>query len=197
MVEFLAKCEAVQFSSVPWPFGCRGDISDDSVEITLQSVLQEALVSSSGMGRDVHSLMLSIQHFFCRPRRRPPSDVSWRMVLERLPWRVTCPNHAKCEAQSYKPTFWPAVGLKERFQLSFLSRGSLNFCVCSTLARKHSGLSSASSSNRVWLRFDLTCFFAFISCQIPLKEECSQKSQPRLVHTQNRVNSLQFLIHIV
>ena len=36
---------------------------DDSAEIFFQSFMQEALVSSSGMGRDVHSLMMSIQHF--------------------------------------------------------------------------------------------------------------------------------------
>ena len=46
------------------------------------------------MGRDVHSLTLSIQHFLCRPRRRLPSNVPWRMVLERLSWRVTCPNYS-------------------------------------------------------------------------------------------------------
>ena len=51
-------------------------------------------MSSSGMGRDVHSFMLSTQRFLCRPRRRPPSKVPRRMVLERLSWRVTCPNHA-------------------------------------------------------------------------------------------------------
>ena len=45
-------------------------------------------MSNSCMGRNVHSLMLSIQHFICRPRRRPPSK-----VLERLSWRVTCSNH--------------------------------------------------------------------------------------------------------
>ena len=44
---------------------------DDSAEILFQSFLQEALVSSSGMGRDVHfSFALSILHFLCRPRRR-------------------------------------------------------------------------------------------------------------------------------
>ena len=42
-------------------------MSDDSAEILFQSFPQEALVSSSGMGRDVHSLILSIQHFLCRP----------------------------------------------------------------------------------------------------------------------------------
>ena len=44
--------------------------------------------------RDFHSLMLPIQHFPCRPRRRPPFCVPWRMVLERLSWCVTCPSHA-------------------------------------------------------------------------------------------------------
>ena len=36
---------------------------DDSAEILFQSFLQETRVISSAMGRDVHSLMLSIQHF--------------------------------------------------------------------------------------------------------------------------------------
>ena len=36
-------------------------MSDDSVEITFRCFLQEAFVRSSGMGRDVHSLTLSIQ----------------------------------------------------------------------------------------------------------------------------------------
>ena len=71
----------------------RGDIRDDSAEILFQSFLQEVIVSSSSMGKDVHFLMLSIQHFLCR-RRRPPSEVPWRMVLERLSWRVTCTNYA-------------------------------------------------------------------------------------------------------
>ena len=55
--------------------GRQGDMTDDSAEILFQSFLQEALVSSSSMSRDVHSLMLSIQHFHCRPWRRPPSKV--------------------------------------------------------------------------------------------------------------------------
>ena len=40
-------------------------------------------MSSSGMGRDVHSLMLSIQHSLCRPRRRPPTLQGWF-------WRGCC-----------------------------------------------------------------------------------------------------------
>ena len=51
------------------------DMRDDSAEILSQSFLQEAPESSSGMGRDVYPLILSIQHFFCRPRRRPPPKV--------------------------------------------------------------------------------------------------------------------------
>ena len=56
--------------------------------------LQEAPLSISGMGKDVHSLILSIQHFLFQPQRRLPSRASWRMVLERLSWRVTCSNYA-------------------------------------------------------------------------------------------------------
>ena len=59
--------------------GRRGDIRDDSAEILFQSFLRETFVSSSGIGRSVHSLMLSIQHFLCRPRRRSPSKVPRRM----------------------------------------------------------------------------------------------------------------------
>ena len=46
-----------QFSSVQSldHLNHRGDIRDDSAEILLQTFLQEALMSSSGMGRDVHS----------------------------------------------------------------------------------------------------------------------------------------------
>ena len=81
----------LQFSSVPW-LGHRGDMRDHSAEIFFQSFLQETLVSS-GMGRDVHSLMLSIQHFLCRPRRHPSYKVPWRMILERLSWHAY-PNYA-------------------------------------------------------------------------------------------------------
>ena len=68
---------------------------DDSAEILFQSFLQEALSDSSGMGRYVRSLVLSIQNILCRPRRRTPSKVPGSMVLERLSWRVTCSNHAR------------------------------------------------------------------------------------------------------
>ena len=43
--------------------GLRGNVREETVGILLQSFLQEALVGSSGMGRYVHSSMLSIQHF--------------------------------------------------------------------------------------------------------------------------------------
>ena len=41
---------------------------------------------------DVQSLVLLIQDSLCRPRRRPPSKVLWRIVLKRLSWCVTCLN---------------------------------------------------------------------------------------------------------
>ena len=73
--------------------GGGGCIRNDSEEILFQSFLQGALVSSSGTGRDVHSLMLNIRHFLCQPQCRPPSKVPRRMVLERLLQHVTCLNH--------------------------------------------------------------------------------------------------------
>ena len=85
-------------------------MKDNLEEILWQSFLQEALVSSSGMGRYVRSLMLSIQPFLCWPWCHPPSKVPWRMVLERLSWSVTCPNHASfcfvtvARSDSYGPT---------------------------------------------------------------------------------------------
>ena len=77
---YKAECmsaQAKQITSVQSldRLGRLGDMRDDSAEIFFQSFLQEAIVSNSGMGRDVHSLMLSI-HFLCRPRRRPPSKMS-------------------------------------------------------------------------------------------------------------------------
>ena len=93
----------VEYSSVQSldRLGRRGNTRDDSAEILFQSFLQEALVSSSGMGRDVHMWMLSIRHFLCRPRRRPPSSVLWRMNLERLSWRATCLIHARQPLQNH------------------------------------------------------------------------------------------------
>ena len=70
-----------------------GGMRHDSAEILFQTVLREAIISSSDIGRDVHSLMWSIQRFFCRPGRRPSSEVHCRMVLEKLSWHMTCPKH--------------------------------------------------------------------------------------------------------
>ena len=88
--------ESVLMSSVQSldELGRRGNMRDDSAEILFQSFLWEATACSSGIGRDAHSLTLSIQHFLCRLWRQPPCKVSWRMALERLSWRVTCPSHA-------------------------------------------------------------------------------------------------------
>ena len=47
---------------------------DDSVEILFQSFLQEAFVSNSGMGRDVHSLILSSPPAFPLPTTASPTS---------------------------------------------------------------------------------------------------------------------------
>ena len=98
---------SVQFTSLQSRdrLGRRGDTRDDSVEILFQSFLQKALVSSSGMGRDVHSLMLSIQHFLCRPRCRPPSKVPWRMFFGEAV--VACDMPEPCKF----PSLWTHKGV--------------------------------------------------------------------------------------
>ena len=53
------SCSSVQSLDQP---GSRGDLTHDSAEILFQSVLQEAVDSSSGIGRDVLSLTLSTKH---------------------------------------------------------------------------------------------------------------------------------------
>ena len=72
-----SSCSSVtRFSSVQSldRLGRRG--RGRGIEILFQSFLQEDTVSSSRMARDAHSLMLSIQHFVCRPRR--PEGWFWR-----------------------------------------------------------------------------------------------------------------------
>ena len=41
-------------------------------------------MGSLGTGRDVHSMMLSVEHFLRQPRRRPP--LKGRTVLELVNW---------------------------------------------------------------------------------------------------------------
>ena len=50
------------------------------------------------MGRDVHSLMLSVQHFLCRPRRRPPSRGALKDGFGEAV--VACDVHEPCKFPS-------------------------------------------------------------------------------------------------
>ena len=68
---------------------------DKSAEIRFQSFLQEAVVSSSIMGRDDRSWMLPIQHFVCRSRCRLPFKMPRRMVLKRLSFSCDMPEPCK------------------------------------------------------------------------------------------------------
>ena len=92
----------IQFSAVQSldKLGCWGDTEDNWAEILFQSSPWEAIVSSSSMGRDVHSLTLSSQHFLCRPWHHPPPKVPRRMVLERLSWHLICITLHRTEAKS-------------------------------------------------------------------------------------------------
>ena len=65
--------------------GRRGDLRDNSAEILCQSFLQKAHVKGSGMGTDVHSLMLSIQHFYSLPITALPTlQGALKLALEKL-----------------------------------------------------------------------------------------------------------------
>ena len=114
--------------SIQSPDICRlavigGDMTDDFVKIFFQCFLQEATVSSSSMGRDVHSSMLSIQHSsanhnIAHPPRCPEGwfwrfchgvwhakiiqvSISWQL-LEVVPvdpqgsWSHSAPSHWSC-----------------------------------------------------------------------------------------------------
>ena len=71
VISYTHLVSSIQFSPLTdWVIG--GDMTDDSAEILFQSFLQEVIVSRSGVGRDVQFLVLYIQYFLCRPRRRLP-----------------------------------------------------------------------------------------------------------------------------
>ena len=88
-VQFSPLTNWVMGVGVGW--GHEGRFSRDPLPVFSAGGHHDA--SSSGTGRDLHSLM-SIQHFLCWPWLCPPSKVPWRVVLEKLSWRVTCQNRA-------------------------------------------------------------------------------------------------------
>ena len=73
-MKVMVKLYIAQFSLLTDSMGGLGvgDMRDDSAEIPFQSFKRETIVSSSGMGRDVHSLTFCPPAFLCRPRCRPP-----------------------------------------------------------------------------------------------------------------------------
>ena len=74
---------------------------DNSAEILSQSFRQEMVLSSSGMGRDVYFLVLSMQHFLCQPRHCPSSaqrDCSGEAVRAcEMPEPCTFPSLDSCQ----------------------------------------------------------------------------------------------------
>ena len=74
-----------------------GNMTDDSAEILSQSLLQETLVSSTGMARNVHSVLSSNQHFLSRPRRRPPSGFGEPVGACDMPEPCKLPSIDSCQ----------------------------------------------------------------------------------------------------
>ena len=44
---------------------------------------------------------MSIQYILCQPQHCPPSEMPWRMVVERLSWYVTCHDSASWKVGSH------------------------------------------------------------------------------------------------
>ena len=89
-LSFVHVCECQSFNRL----SCRGNMIIQQKPSSIL-LLRKALVSSSAMGRDVHSLMLSVQHFFCRPQSCPPSNVPWRMVFQKVVVSLDVPKRCK------------------------------------------------------------------------------------------------------
>ena len=83
--------------------GRRRDTKDASAEILFRSFLQEALVSSSGMGRNVHSLMLSTSAFPLPTTVSPTLQSALKYGFEEavfvcdMPNRCKSPSHDSCQ----------------------------------------------------------------------------------------------------
>ena len=86
---------------------------DDSAEILFQSFLQEALVSSSGTDRDVHSLILSTKHFLCRLKDGFGEAVMACDMLEpcKFPSLDSCKKRFLCNHKEVYLATHPVVGL--------------------------------------------------------------------------------------
>ena len=120
MVFFFVFCFVLKTFSSARSFdqlGRQGDMRDHSAEILFQSFLRDIIVSSSDIGRDVHSLASSSQHFLCRSWRRPRSEVPRVIIWESLLRRMTCPNHAVCWKKRRRRT----MRKKERKKSHFIS----------------------------------------------------------------------------
>ena len=83
----------IQFSSVPWLSG-----SSEGHEVQFSRDPPPVFSAKGSCGQFWYGqgfpLFDGVKHFLYKPWHCPPSDMPWRMVLERVSWHVTCPNHA-------------------------------------------------------------------------------------------------------
>ena len=111
---------------------CQRDMGDNSAEILFLTFLQEALVSSSGMGRDVHSLMLSIQHSSAdHGVVHPPRCLEgwfWRGCCD-IPEPCKFPSLDSCQSGS-TPSRWscaPSTKCREVFSCAWFRKSGSFF----------------------------------------------------------------------
>ena len=89
------KLRVIQFSSVPWLIGLSGRHEGQLSRDPLPDISAGGWCKQFWHGRGCPLFDVVYPAFpLPKPWHHPPSKVPWRMVLERLSWRVLCPNHA-------------------------------------------------------------------------------------------------------
>ena len=132
-------------------------MTDDSAKILFQCFPQEAIVNTSGMGRDVHSLMLSIQHFLCQPWHHPPSKVGFGEAV------VVCDKPEPCKFLSLMMGQVSPKSSHTREEVSHQDGRSSGVPLYSVLPTKAAQQSAHTSEyNRSfcleqWVQFDRCC----------------------------------------
>ena len=121
------------------------------------------------------SLISSIQHFLCRPRRPPSFKVPWTMILKRLSSRVTCrtmqvfvswqlPEGVPLDPQGSwfcsAPSRWSCAPSRRRGEVSSL--GTWFWNPGSFVQSQQAGSTFQSNSGR-WQTFGVFCWRLFKS----------------------------------
>ena len=113
---------------------------DDSAEILFESCVREAIMSSSGLCRDVHPSTVSVQHFLRRPRRRaahPQGARTYDFAKAVVTRHFRCISFLVKEQQVFNDSRGPKRPPRKK-KGRFLLRGPISAKCRSTLQRSTS-----------------------------------------------------------